>query len=421
MATLCHLVSGRHCVSTCAGLFFCRRVSPKLANRVHRGGRGYGFTLVELLVVIAIIGILVALLLPAIQAAREAARRAQCQNHLHNICMAVLNYESANKRYPVGFVSQTDSDEAWGWGVFILPYLEEQAIYDRLRPSATFVQPIAAGKKGARNLADVFEDGAANASEIAPLQTPIPVFKCPSDSTPELVPCDQPGGGCVGTYDPGLKLSDEDLWIRSFIGNHSGKIKPRFLPSASNYVGNRGTIDAGCPGSGSGTAASPWVPNQDRCDTNGVFFGNSHISSKQITDGTSKTFMAGERDRFCMAATWIGARNTLNGSETHSSHWTLAHSYIQLNDPHTQGYDSCTEGFSSAHPGGGFFGFCDGSVHFINDDVSWSNAGNIRTCMAKGSSACVTKIGSGSNVQIIGVYQRLSWRNDDVPIDDSSF
>ena len=64
------------------------------------------FTLVELLVVIAIIGILVALLLPAIQAAREAARRAKCQNNMQNIALAVLNYESAKKKFPVGFVSQ---------------------------------------------------------------------------------------------------------------------------------------------------------------------------------------------------------------------------------------------------------------------------------------------------------------------------
>src|SRR5262245_55422234 len=171
-------------MSICSG----RRSSPK------------AFTLVELLVVIAIIGILVALLLPAIQAAREAARRAQCQNHLHNICMAVLNHESANKKYPVGFVSQPSEEESWGWAVFILPYLEEQGIYDRLRPSPTFIEPIVAGRKGTRNLGDVFEDGATNASEIVPLQTPIPVFKCPSDSTPDLVPCDQPGGGCTGIW-----------------------------------------------------------------------------------------------------------------------------------------------------------------------------------------------------------------------------
>src|SRR4029079_9514847 len=98
---------------------------------------------------------------------------------------------------------------------------------DRLRPSPTFVQPIAAGKTGPRNLADVFEDGAVNANEIVPLQTRLPIFKCPSDATPDLVPGDQPGGGCSGSYNPGSSLSDGDQWIRSFIGNHSGKIKPR--------------------------------------------------------------------------------------------------------------------------------------------------------------------------------------------------
>src|SRR5690349_16608111 len=97
-----------------------------------------GFTLVELLVVIAIIGILVALLLPAIQAAREAARRAKCQANIHNVALAVLNYESSKKKFPVGFVSQPSGNEAWGWSVFILPYLEEQALYDKLSPSETF-------------------------------------------------------------------------------------------------------------------------------------------------------------------------------------------------------------------------------------------------------------------------------------------
>ena len=71
-----------------------------------RHGLRRAFTLVELLVVIAIIGILVALLLPAIQAAREAARRGQCQNHLKQIGIAFLNYESTHKSFPSG---------GWGW------------------------------------------------------------------------------------------------------------------------------------------------------------------------------------------------------------------------------------------------------------------------------------------------------------------
>src|SRR4051812_45093565 len=74
-----------------------------------------GFTLVELLVVIAIIGILVALLLPAIQAAREAARRAQCQSHIKNLSLAVLNYETTNKRFPPGFVATGPAGGIESW------------------------------------------------------------------------------------------------------------------------------------------------------------------------------------------------------------------------------------------------------------------------------------------------------------------
>src|SRR4051812_37018702 len=76
-----------------------------------------GFTLVELLVVIAIIGILVALLLPAIQAAREAARRAQCQSQMHNVALAVLNYESSKKILPPGMTF--DPNPAKGYGTTI--------------------------------------------------------------------------------------------------------------------------------------------------------------------------------------------------------------------------------------------------------------------------------------------------------------
>lgn len=105
----------------------------------------HGFTLVELLVVIAIIGVLIALLLPAIQAAREAARRAQCQSQLHNLALAVLNYESAKKAMPqsndgqtgrTGSVTVTSAlNDAGGnnsqlsWIVRVLPYMEQQQLF----------------------------------------------------------------------------------------------------------------------------------------------------------------------------------------------------------------------------------------------------------------------------------------------------
>ncbi len=97
------------------------------------------FTLVELLVVITIIGILIALLLPAVQAAREAARRVQCQNNLKQLCLACLNHEQANGFLPCnGWTTcwEGDPDQGFGikqpggWVYNVLPYLEQQTLHD---------------------------------------------------------------------------------------------------------------------------------------------------------------------------------------------------------------------------------------------------------------------------------------------------
>src|SRR3954449_906745 len=89
---------------------------------------GTGFTLVEVLVVIAIIGILVAFLLPAIQAAREAARRNQCQNNLKQIGVAIQNHHDTRKVFPMG---RNGIDQmAVSWAFFLLPYMEETAVYN---------------------------------------------------------------------------------------------------------------------------------------------------------------------------------------------------------------------------------------------------------------------------------------------------
>jgi prepilin-type processing-associated H-X9-DG protein len=240
------------------------------------------------------------------------------------------------------------------------------------------------------------------------LQTPIPVFRCPSDSTPDLVPCDQGGGQCNITGNSnGPQTTDGELWWRSFRDGAGQKqsADPNFVPAAANYVGNKGFIDNGCPGSG-----SPWQPNELICANNGVFYANSKVTIQQITDGTGKTFMIGERDRFCMAATWIGARNPESGDQMNSSLWTVAHVAIELNNPFTQDYETCTEGFSSAHDGGAFFAFCDGSVRFITDDINSSLGPNPKTCRASktDSNRCRSSFGTS----IIGVYQRLGWRDD---------
>jgi prepilin-type N-terminal cleavage/methylation domain-containing protein/prepilin-type processing-associated H-X9-DG protein len=86
-----------------------------------------GFTLVELLVVIAIIGILVALLLPAVQAAREAARRSQCANNMKQLALGLHNYHDSYKVFPFG-----DDRNGISFLARMLPYVEQQPLYDRI-------------------------------------------------------------------------------------------------------------------------------------------------------------------------------------------------------------------------------------------------------------------------------------------------
>ncbi|WP_442481807.1 DUF1559 family PulG-like putative transporter [Aeoliella sp. SH292] len=133
------------------------------------------FTLVELLVVIAIIGILVALLLPAVQAAREAARRSACVNNQKNLALACLNFESTHKALP--YARKVDQWDSFTWVQEILPYIEQQAVYDN------FVDISAPGPVGGIDKGGWTPAG-DHAQKRSARHTQIPPYYCPSDTTP---------------------------------------------------------------------------------------------------------------------------------------------------------------------------------------------------------------------------------------------
>lgn len=121
-----------------------------------------GFTLIELIVVIAIIGTLVGMLLPAVQRARESARQASCRNNLRNIGVAMLNFETTRRSFPIGCDSATKLDHAWS--SFILPYLEQGNTAARIDYAKPWNDRPANGGYGNLDAAD----------------TTVPIYVCPS-------------------------------------------------------------------------------------------------------------------------------------------------------------------------------------------------------------------------------------------------
>jgi prepilin-type N-terminal cleavage/methylation domain-containing protein/prepilin-type processing-associated H-X9-DG protein len=312
-----------------------------------------GFTLVELLVVIAIIGVLVALLLPAIQAAREAARRTSCQNNFKQVGLAFHNYLSAQKQFPSGTeyrgapaascpgtptpdVAIYDTSFAgFGWGAFILPYLEQSAIYDQLQ-----LKDLPKPQKDG-----VFDDStpAGNWFAIANI---IDGFICPSEPNSER-------------------------WVDAATGQgHFGN--EAWDWPLSNIAGIADTRKAHCH------------LFQPTAQGNGVLYNYSKVTTSQVSDGLSQTFVIGEMTSakgidLSNVSVWVGVtwvtRSVADLRHGINSPGSLPGGRDDAVDPFDGDGGNRHEeyfrehGFASWHPGGAHFSFADGSVQFFAEDT----------------------------------------------------
>ena len=277
--------------------------------------RNAGFTLVELLVVITIIGILIALLLPAVQAAREAARRLQCANNLKQLGLALHNYHQALGSFPTGAAWADGPDTRASWHVLVLPYLEQQSLYERLDQTQSMY------------------DG-----ENLELGKQIPhIFTCPSDGR-------QP-------TDP---------------------YKPESQSRTTNYLGVMG---AGRNGNvvdlNDGSCGDYY--------TDGVFFPYSRTRIADIRDGSSNTLAVGERiyelRLWTKGAYYDGTPdNHVCIFASKNIRWPMNSDPEVLCYRNCPGERTCLFNnlyFGSRHPGGAQYVFADGSVHFLSETINF--------------------------------------------------
>ena len=299
-----------------------------------------GFTLVELLVVIAIIGILVALLLPAVQMAREAARRISCGNQLKQYGIALHLYHDTHMQLPPAGTNW--SSPAIGWQVRILPYMEQNPLYERINMSA----PVAYETL-------VPQDGI----EVVARSVQVPYAMCPSDPRPPVV---------------------SDWAQTSYCGNLGSQLTPSANGSCNSFViENLNWMPGGESGHGN---------SSDSQVVNGLFsrFG-MNVRFASITDGTSNTLMVGEVLMDCTDH-WSGWWSHNGGGNAHASTSvplnTMTTCANSEDEARLRGYlnPQCWQknnwnyswGFRSQHPTGAQFLFADGSVHFVGQTIEYN-------------------------------------------------
>ena len=315
-------------------------------SKIHHPKSPRGFTLVELLVVITIIGILIALLLPAVQAAREAARQVQCRNHLKQIALGCLGHEQVHGFLPTngwGNCWVGDPDRGFGyrqpggWVFSLLPYMEQEAMYN-----------LGQGASAAQKRSIYFPQRAA---------TMLAVLSCPTRRSPGLYP----------TYNVDYRnMTNPSLAFRGdYAASHGSDVSLSW----------GGTPQTGGPRSfaeGDSWTNSYWsqLPGGDG---NGAMHLHSEVRLAEITDGTSNTYLIGEKyawpDHYYDGMAGDDDQVMDCGEDWDTTRWTYNTGTIDCTPRQdTPGFFHYWA-FGSAHSNGFHMSLCDGSVHMISYSI----------------------------------------------------
>jgi len=299
--------------------------------------RRIGFTLIELLVVIAIIGVLISLLLPAVQQVREAASRTQCANNLKQIGLAFHNYNYTFRQFPPSRITTqmpTHYDGWATWAVLILPYLEEDNLYRLWDLKRTYAQQ----------------------SDPRARETPVKAYYCPTRRQPfKLSVTPNAGDGSL----PGA-LSDYAVCCGDRVSYNAGYLDD--VTATGAIIQPTGRLVTGTP---------PYPQFQ------------SQTSLSNIPDGTSNTFMVGEKhvletrfgrapEDFCIYNGFSGpAPRSLGRVAGPGAPAHLSYDFDLAKSPTDSagGTERIQRIFGSWHPGICQFVFCDGSVRTLNNNT----------------------------------------------------